>query len=144
MNIFIKVIIMGILSSLFGCGKSDDRFLSSESYEKNLITQTTMSPQTITQLREYGVTEESLLKLEYFFYTDTKNKAESLSDTLKNKGYSTEFGLSAGDEKQYLITGWTSPIQMKEPIVVAWTKEMCEMGFKHDCDFDGWGTNPEQ
>ena len=28
--------------------------------------------------------------------------------------------------------------------VVAWTEQMCRLGREHDCEFDGWGTNPRQ
>jgi hypothetical protein len=33
---------------------------------------------------------------------------------------------------------------MDEATVVQWTQEMCEAGFLHDCEFDGWGTNAAQ
>ena len=47
-------------------------------------------------------------------------------------------------QKIFVITGWTSPIKMDENTVLNWTKDMCEVGYKYDCDFDGWGTNPDQ
>ena len=40
--------------------------------------------------------------------------------------------------------GVSSPIPMDEATVVQWTQEMCEAGFLHDCEFDGWGTNAAQ
>jgi hypothetical protein len=33
---------------------------------------------------------------------------------------------------------------MSNAVVSAWTREMCEIGFAHDCEFDGWGTTPDQ
>jgi hypothetical protein len=28
--------------------------------------------------------------------------------------------------------------------VLDWTSRMCDVGREHDCEFDGWGTNPKQ
>jgi len=141
---------MGLFGWLFGCsGKNEDRtstdrFVSSESFEQNLARQTSLSPKTLTQLRQYGVTFDSALKLEYFFYTDVQSKATALTSELESLGYSAESGLSAGDEKLFLVTGWTSPITMSESEVVSWTEQMVRLGYKHDAEFDGWGTTPEQ
>ncbi|MBL7829785.1 MAG: hypothetical protein JNK41_02060 [Saprospiraceae bacterium] len=33
---------------------------------------------------------------------------------------------------------------MAEEVVKQWTKKMCELGYKFDCEFDGWGTDPNQ
>ena len=103
-----------------------------------------MTPQTLAQLYEYGVTEDSELKLEYFFYTNNEDKAASLRKALVNLGYSGEFGQSASDDSIYIVTGWTTPIKMDRDSAVTWTESMCKIGFEHDAEFDGWGTNPEQ
>ncbi len=103
-----------------------------------------MSPETVAQLRQYGVTSESMLKLEYFFYTNTRAKAQSLAESLGEKGYSVEFAPTAGDPALFLVTGWTEPIQMDTDSVVGWTATMARLGYEHDSEFDGWGTNPEQ
>ncbi|MBT6050028.1 MAG: hypothetical protein HOG49_24790 [Candidatus Scalindua sp.] len=120
------------------------KFISEQQHRDNLTSQLTMSPQTVEQLRGYDVTDDKLLKLEYFFYTNTAEKAEALSNYLSGIGYSTEFGEAAHDKKIQIITGWTSPILMVTEKVIEWTEEMCNIGYKNDCEFDGWGTNPEQ
>ncbi|GAA5497213.1 hypothetical protein Rhal01_03406 [Rubritalea halochordaticola] len=147
---------MGFFSSLFGCNKpSDDTnkdrpdeqastFVSEAAFEANRVKQTTMAPQTMEQLRGYGVTDESKLKLEYFFYTNTKEKAEALAKKLAGRGYSGKHDVAAGDPSQFVITGWTTPMSMRNEVVVSWTGEMCDIGYRFDCEFDGWGTNPNQ
>jgi len=67
------------------------------------------------------VTDDDRLKLEYFFNTDPPEKASAL----------------AGD-------GWTAAMTMSTDVVQSWARQMCDLGFKHDCEFDGWGTTPEQ
>ena len=136
---------MGFLSSLFG-GKSggDGRFKTEEAYERNRALQLTMTPKTVAQLRNYGVTDKTELKLEYFFYTNSEEKAASLAQKLKDLGYEGSHGLSAGKRKEQVITGWTSRMKMDDQTVRGWTDQMCCIGQEHDCEFDGWGTNPKQ
>ena len=135
---------MGFLSSLFGWGQGGQRFVSESAFKENLANQTAMSPQTLEQLRSLNVTDSTQLKLEFFFYTDTKEKAAQLSQALKDLGYSVEHGPSEGNKDVLVITGWTTKMPMTESTVVAWTRKMCQVGFENDCEFDGWGTDPEQ
>jgi hypothetical protein len=143
-RIALEVLLVGLLSSLFGCGKGDSRFVSEKDYQTNLIKQTRMSPETLRQLRQYDVTEKTELKLEFLFYTDTQPKASALARRLEGLGYAVEHGPSADNEKLFDITGWTTKMPMSESRVVNWTQQMCQIAFEHDCDFDGWGTYPEQ
>lgn len=120
------------------------RFVSEQQHKDNLDSQLSMSPKTIEQLRGYGVGEDKCLKLEYFFYTNSAEKAAELSKELEAMGYSNQYGESVHDKKIQIITGWSTPISMATKNVVEWTASMCNIGFKHDCEFDGWGTDPEQ
>ena len=146
MRVTARLITMGFLSSLFGCkqGGGDGHFQTAEAYAHNRARQLAMTPQTVTQLREYGVTDDSQLKLEYFFYTNTKEKAEALAQKLADMGYTGSYDHSASDKKQFVVTGWTSHMKMDDQTVLDWTSRMCNIGQAHDCEFDGWGTNPKQ
>ena len=129
------------LSDLFS--RQPKRFVSQKAFEKNLEKQMALTPQTLQQLRTYNVTPEKQRKLEFFFYTDTVEKAAALAMELKNKNYEVEHRPSASNAKVQIITGWTAEITMSDNTVLDWTREMCTLGFTHDCDFDGWGTNAE-
>ena len=148
MRPFALVVLMGFLGSLFGCSKGvgdkPHRYVSESAFRENLAQKTTMSPQTVAQLRKYGVTKESNLKLEFFFYTDNEAKGQSLLKALRDLRYAVECGPAAGDSRLVLVTGWTTPLKMSEEAVLAWTEKMCRLGYEHDCEFDGWGTNPSQ
>ena len=138
------VVTMGLFATLFGCRNGDQRYVSDKDYQKTVASQTAMCARTLALLREQGVTEHTELKLEFFFYTDAEEKAAALSAALSDLGYSVEHGPSAGDSAEFDITGWTTKMPMAESIVVEWTRQMCQVGFDHDCGFDGWGTNPQQ
>jgi hypothetical protein len=120
------------------------KFMSDQAHEKNIASQVAMSPLTVEQLRDCDVPEEKFLKLEFFFYTNTADKAASLNEELSSMDYQSEYGEAAHDNKTQVVTGWTSPIQMATETVVEWAQQMSNIGFKHDAEFDGWGTNPEQ
>ncbi len=132
---------MGIRDLFSGKPK---QFVSRNSFQSNLANQVAMTAQTLEQLRNYNVTAERSLKLEFFFYTNAASKAVALAKVLTKMQYEVGHGPSASDKKLQVITGWTSAIQMREPIVAGWSEQMCKLGFEHDCEFDGWGTSPEQ
>lgn len=120
------------------------RYLSESDHRDNVERQVTMTPQTLEQLGEYGVTDKTNLSLEYFFYTNSGSNANNLRLALLELGYTSENGPSASDDTIFVITGWTSKMPMTPSTVVDWTRQMCELGFAHDTEFDGWGTNPSQ
>jgi Regulator of ribonuclease activity B len=132
---------MGLLD-LFS--KRSQRYITSEVHGSNRARQTGMAPGTLAQLRKLGVTDERELKLEYFFYTNSPARAAALARVLSGKGYEVRHGTSASDKRLQIVTGWTAPIPMQDASVRAWVAEMCDLGFAHDSEFDGWGTTPEQ
>ncbi len=140
---------MGIFISLSGytkndSGDTDKPYVTEQSFRKNLNGQMTMLYKILAQLMNYGVTDSTTLKLEFFFYTDTEEKAFTLAAALKKLNYEVEATPSQGDEQLMLIRGWTGPIKMDESSVEAWTEQMVRLGYNHDCEFDGWGSNPQQ
>ncbi len=137
---------MGFFSSLFGCSKQGEgsRFVTEEAFRQHLAKQMKMSPLTVAQLRKHGVTDSTMLKLEFFFYTNADSKAKGLAASLRQLGYEATAGPSASDGRVLLVTGWTTAMKIDEGTVTAWTEKMCRLGFEHDCDFDGWGTYPQQ
>ncbi|WP_419700212.1 ribonuclease E inhibitor RraB [Mucilaginibacter sp. NFX135] len=133
---------MGLFSFLKK--QSDKQFLSEDTFENSKAKQMSMAPLTMTELRKIEVKDDDYLKLEFFFYTNTDQKANALANELQKLNYEVGFGPSAADKKLFVITGWTTRMQMGDAVVVAWTKQMCELGNDFDCEFDGWGTTPDQ
>lgn len=131
---------------LFNFFKSSEseRYVTQDAFKSSLSKQSQMTSQTMEKLRKYDIREDSVLKLEFFFYTDALNKAKKLADELSNMAYSVDYKKSASNSSEFVITGWTDPIQMGNETVLEWARLMCELGYKNDCDFDGWGTNPSQ
>ena len=132
------------LFDFFKSKSLDGKFVSESEYKKNHQSQMKMTPQTMDQLRKAGVSVDKELKLEFFFYTNSIIKATKLSEELKNLNYQSDLKLAVGSKAEYLVNGWTTKMKMNDEIVVAWTNQMCEIGYEHDCEFDGWGTKLDQ
>lgn len=132
------------LFDFFKSQSNSGQFVSEGAFSNNCKKQMQMTPQVIDQLRKLNVSEEKELKLEYFFYTNTAEKAESLALEVEKLNYTVAHGVSAGDKKLFIVTGWTAKIKMADDVVVEWTKQMCELGYKFDSEFDGWGTEANQ
>jgi regulator of RNase E activity RraB len=130
------------LFELFKYGEK--RYISELEINSNLENQQSLTPITLAKLREYGVHENKELRLEYFFYTNNIEKAKALAGELSLLQYSSEYEKSAGDNDLYLVSGWTTELKMVEDTILNWTAEMCQLGLKYDCEFDGWGTYPKQ
>jgi hypothetical protein len=122
-------------------GGNDGPFVTQAAFEKNLRRQVAMTPQTLAQLRKHGVGPAAQRRLEYFFYSNSNDKASGLATELAARGWTVESRPSADASKTFVITGWTSPMVMGDDVVLQWTTDMVEQGYKHDCEFDGWGTN---
>lgn len=136
------IIVMGLFNIF---GNKDDRYINESTFKKTVQKQEEMNAQTLTQLNKYAVGDNSELSLEFFFYTDKQDKASNLAIELKQLKYSIEsVDKSAGDPKLWTVTGWTTPMQMDINSVTKWTEQMCKLGYENDCEFDGWGTNPDQ
>ena len=142
---------------LIGCGKSgsnaesddegppagEERFLSPEKHREVLASQSAMCPDTMKALRAAGVAADRELRLEYFFYSNGLENVAALAAELTAMGYSEQHGPSAGDEALFMVTGWTTKMPMDDQTVLAWVKQMCDLGSLADCEFDGWGTKVE-
>jgi len=119
-------------------------FVTETEFNSKREMQMQMVPPTLNQLRKLNGMTDKELKLEYFFYTNTADKAEQFAAEIEKLNYSVEHGVSAGDKNLFVITGWTTKMKMTDEAVEQWAKQMCELGYKFDCEFDGWGTTPDQ
>src|SRR6188474_3165819 len=103
---------MGLLDIFKSNGNG--QFVSDGEFKKNLAIQVALAPETLKHLKNYGVSDDSDLKLEFFFYAKMEDKAQMLAAALKKINYDVEFGKSAGDKKLFIITGWTTKMKMDD------------------------------
>lgn len=126
---------------LFNIFKSKN-YISEKKLNEIIKQHSNTNPQTIYQLSLYGVKDTTELKIEFFFNSDTKEKLVKLESELLKKNYSKT--KIEKIDNIWSLNGWTTKLNMTQKNINIWTTEMCKIGFNFDCEFDGWGTNPNQ
>ena len=122
----------------------DKRYVTEEAFKNNSSKQVEAVSTVLGVLRKHSLSDTNLRSLEFFFYTNTMEKAKLLTEELRKKEYSVAYRKSGYNKKQFVITGWTRKISIEDSALADWAKEMCELGYKYDCKFDGWGTDIDQ
>jgi hypothetical protein len=117
------------------------RYISEKKFQSNLINQLQMTPMTLSEIAKYNKNSKAKMKIEVFFYSKSKKFANKMASELRKKGYSLDVKKVINNKGEYLINGWTSEMDISKKEMLSWTKEMCELGYLYNCDFDGWGTN---
>lgn len=132
---------MGLLK-VFGARTT--RFVTEEVHQSNLLDQDDWDRAVLGRLMERGATPESELRLNFYFCTNGRRKAKALGAELARLGYEVKCEPSALDPTQTVVSGKTAPLPMKKAAVSRWSSQMCELGFAHDCFFDGWTAWPQR
>lgn len=86
-----------------------------------------------------------MLRIEFFFYTESMDQANNLAIELSKLNYKVWIADPDEEFNEYCVRGWTMPMKMNDEVLIdAWTDSMHELAKQNDCLFDGWGTTPDQ
>jgi len=113
-------------------------------YEETLAKQLGMNPTTWQTLQERGVTEESQLRLDFFFDAPGEREAATLAAALREE---TDYDVQVTSQKRAVlakrtwhVTGATQPTAVTLEVLNNWVRWMVTAGATHGgCVFDGWG-----
>lgn len=119
---------------------NNKQVVNEEKFENGNNAQEGAAPFIMDIIRNLGGDSIEELVLEFFFFTNEKSKAEDLAEALKKFGYEVHMDDTGRADLKYSITGQTIPLPNEDDVVVNWSKKMNELGYIHDCQFDGWGT----
>ena len=111
------------------------------SHEAILAKQLSMTEQIWKRFQELGVTKETPVQLDFAFDAPNRKAAESLQGLLEEE---TDYAVRVESEgmfkKTWRVSGTTQSTSVSEEILKQWVDWMVTTGLKHDCVFDGWGT----
>ena len=109
----------------------------------DLAHQLEMNRVTWKQLQEHGVTEDTALRLDFFYFAPGQHQAETLAAAIRAR---TDYDVEAGTTKQgllgrksWIVTGTTQAAPVSLTVLDEWVTRMVEWGDAHSCEFDGWG-----
>src|SRR5256885_8843795 len=92
------------------------RFFGKNKYEETRGMQKILNKKLLELFRGHGGTKE-LQAIEFFFYTDTLNKANNLAIELSAMGYEVYGVEDNTTNDQYSIIGYTPPLKMNEKLL---------------------------
>jgi hypothetical protein len=93
-----------------------------------------MNPETWGALREHGVTEQTELRLDFFYMAPDRESAETLARFLRDE---TDYEVEANAEG---VAGSTQTTTVSAEVLDDWVTWMVLAGHEHGrCEFDGWG-----
>jgi len=95
------------------------------------------------EMRDLHGDGSEFMKLDYWFYTNEQEKAESLAEALRKLKYEVNIQPGGREDRQICISGCTPFMHDADDAMENWVKQMNELGFVHDCEFDGWGSPME-
>ena len=114
------------------------RYVSEKLHQDNLRRQILIYPKVLGEIRSNGINEHAVMKLNFFFYTNRRAKAEKLKNELLSKGYELNEVRKSLSNRKWMVSGFSKPIQMEVGVLGEWSHYMCEAGYQHDCFFDYW------
>jgi len=116
------------------------RFFSKKEMADAIAVQPKLNYSLFKLFKQYGGAKTQS-PVEFFFYTDTEDKANNLVIELVKLEYEI-YGIypPTEDTLEWSIIGATIPLFMNEHELTKWCERMNQLGYETDCRFDGWGT----
>ncbi|HLS11876.1 MAG TPA: ribonuclease E inhibitor RraB [Flavobacteriaceae bacterium] len=115
------------------------QFISKDDFENNLESQNFKITRTLGVMGDFNLKAKEKIEIDFFFYTDTSEKAQELSNRLKKLNFEASWHKPIKDHTLYSVVCWTDKMENDEELLTYWAKFMCQLGYKFDCEFDGWG-----
>lgn len=117
------------------------RFFTKEKYETEL-NQTVNIDVLERILNDSTITENEMI-FSYYFITDDRVKIDSLIDYLKKNEPKQKIIELNKINKIWELNCRTYPIKLEIDSINKWEEKMWEIGYKFDCELDGWETTYE-
>lgn len=114
-------------------------FVNDAAFENNLESQDFKVARTLGVMRGFHLKAKEKLEIDFFFYTDTSEKAEKLANELKKLDFEVCCHRPRKNRNLYAVVGSIDKIYNDEELLTYWAKHMCQLGYKFDCEYDGWG-----
>jgi len=100
-----------------------------------------MNRETWAALQKHGVTEDSQLRLDFFYNAPNRRAAEALVALLQEQTDYDVHAVSTGSliHRRWRVEGATQSTSVSAEILDQWVTWMVAAGREQACEFDGWG-----
>lgn len=117
------------------------RYFTKEKYE-NEINQSVNIDVLERIKNDSTITKEEMI-FSFYFITDKRTKIDSLTDYLEKFEPNQQIIELNQINKIWELNGRTYPIKLEIDSINKWERKMWEIGYKFDCELDGWETTHE-
>lgn len=108
-------------------------------YEENLLGQLAALDDTLKMFQEHGIAPGDLSKLDFMYLAPDHASAQALGDELDD--CAIEVGSVGWWSKSWVLVGITQPIEISHSVLDGWLRRMVATGWRHQCEFDGFGAS---
>ena len=129
---------MGLFAQLFGNSGREGLFRTEMQHLTNRVDQVERNKDRLAAVRELGVGAGDLRRLRLIFVTNTEAKARDLVAALESVGYEGKWTPPKERREEYLIYGYSPPVDMGDEPIAEWTDLMCDLAAAQDCEFSTW------
>ena len=116
-----------------------DRFVTEEAFEENLEEQVTIAHFAMEHYTMIGQEPGTKLDVDFYFSTNTKEKAEIFLTEMTNRGFHLCLTTPRPPENLFGIVATKPKVVITEKSLAILAREMCKIGYIFDCSFDSWG-----
>jgi hypothetical protein len=114
------------------------RFFTKEKYENELNQ--SVNNDVLGRIKNDSIITKDEMIFSFWFITDKRTKIDSLKEFLEeNEPKQQIIELNQIDEI-WELNGRTYPIKLEIESINKWERKMWEIGYKFDCELDGWET----
>ncbi len=111
-------------------------------YEINIAHQLKMLDDTWLAFERNGVTDETEVELEFTYVAPGKDAAVALNSSLEN--YESVVRSDGLFRRKWYVEGKSHPTSVSKEKLAQWLDFMVALGWKHGCQFDGFGAGIPQ
>jgi hypothetical protein len=116
-----------------------DRFVTEEAFEECLAEQSSIALYAMEHFMMLGQESGAKANVDYFYSTNTKEKADTLMAELANRGFRLSLSMPHPPEALFSIVATRLNVVITERNLILLAREMCKIGYIFDCSFDAWG-----
>lgn len=113
-----------------------------EDFQLNKELHSEMVPIVVENLIWLNVEPGDQLKFEFFFYAKNKVDAQKLETYLKANFNYELYGIHEF-RGEWSVIGCTDSQPILTEFIQKWSEKMCEIAYRFNSEFDGWGTSPD-
>lgn len=88
--------------------------------------------------------DNSLLRIEFFFYAGLEDDASNLAIELSQLGYKFIEVYKLPERLRWSVSGWTHRMSQEVDDMIRWASKMNGLAEENNAEFDGWGTLLDQ